>query len=341
MRYLSLLALLGISICLQAQSPLKPDTLRVMFYNVENLFDCKDDTLKDDAEFLPKGAKKWSHYRYWKKQKAISRVIAAVGDRRMPALVGLCEVENDSVLSDLTKRSPLRTTGYDYVMTSSPDERGMDVALLYLPESFRLLSWREIRVNGLRRPTRNILHTSGILTTSDTLDVFVCHLPSRRGGIRQSAPSRKQAAHTLQLAIDSLLSIRSVPRIIIMGDFNDELKGAPLKETLHVVQPGEKYPQENDQFLLDLLGAEKDGSYFYQGKWELIDHLLVSPSLLNHENNIYTNASLAKIARFPFLLEHNPKYGLSQPFRTYLGGHYLGGYSDHLPIVTDIIIGVR
>ena len=156
MRYLSLLALLGISICLQAQSPLKPDTLRVMFYNVENLFDCKDDTLKDDAEFLPKGAKKWSHYRYWKKQKAISRVIAAVGDRRMPALVGLCEVENDSVLSDLTKRSPLRTTGYDYVMTSSPDERGMDVALLYLPESFRLFSWREIRVNGLGRPTRNI-----------------------------------------------------------------------------------------------------------------------------------------------------------------------------------------
>ena len=119
---------------------------RVMFYNVENLFDCRHDSLKEDREFLPDGEKKWTPARYWRKLDALSKVVAAVGEERLPDLVGLCEVENDSVLFDLTRRSSLRALGYRYVATHSPDVRGIDVALLYQPGSFRLLESHEIPV---------------------------------------------------------------------------------------------------------------------------------------------------------------------------------------------------
>lgn len=125
----------------QGQQP-----FRVMFYNVENLFDCRHDSLKEDREFLPDGEKKWTPSRYWRKLDALSKVVAAVGEERLPDLVGLCEVENDSVLFDLTRRSSLRALGYRYVATHSPDVRGIDVALLYQPGSFRLLESHEIPV---------------------------------------------------------------------------------------------------------------------------------------------------------------------------------------------------
>ena len=153
-----------------------------MFYNVENLFDCRHDSLKEDREFLPDGEKKWTPARYWRKLDALSKVVAAVGEERLPDLVGLCEVENDSVLFDLTRRSSLRALGYRYVATHSPDVRGIDVALLYQPGSFRLLESHEIPVPSAEagfRPTRNVLYVKGEVLSGDTLHVLVCHLPSR------------------------------------------------------------------------------------------------------------------------------------------------------------------
>ena len=162
-----------------------------MYKRQENLFDTVDDPLKDDDEFLPEGTMKWKPWRYWEKLRNITRVITAVGGMYSPALVGLCEVENDSVLFDLTRRSPLRAQGYEYVITSSPDERGVDVALLYQRHQFRLLEKNEHEVlfsDKRLRPTRNILHVAGKTVTGDTLDLFVCHWPSRRGGQRESEP---------------------------------------------------------------------------------------------------------------------------------------------------------
>lgn len=140
----------------------------------------------------------------------MARVITAVGEWEPPALVGLCEVENDTVLRDLTRRSPLKELNYRYVMTDSPDLRGIDVALLYQRDLFKLLSFRSVSIPPLKqfRPTRDLLHVSGLLLTGDTLDVFVCHLPSRSGGAKESEPYRLHAARILYTEADSILNIR-------------------------------------------------------------------------------------------------------------------------------------
>ena len=165
---------------------------RVVSWNVENLFDIHHDSLKNDREFLPDALRHWNYTRYKKKLTDMARVITAVGEWEPPALVGLCEVENDTVLRDLTRRSPLKELNYRYVMTDSPDLRGIDVALLYQRDLFKLLSFRSVSIPPLKqfRPTRDLLHVSGLLLTGDTLDVFVCHLPSRRSKrIRTVPPS--------------------------------------------------------------------------------------------------------------------------------------------------------
>ena len=195
----------------------KKDTLtfRIMGYNVENLFDCRHDTLKNDREFLPDAVRRWNYTKYKKKLNAIARIIIAAGKWTPPALVALCEVENDSVLRDLTRYSVLREAGYRYVITHSPDERGINVALLYQRGIFKLLSNRSYPVMKPRRnsrPTRDILHVSGQLLNSDTLDVFVVHFPSRSGGAKASEPYRLAAAQRLKDTTDSLLRIRTLFR---------------------------------------------------------------------------------------------------------------------------------
>ena len=191
---------------------------RVMSWNVENLFDTHHDTLKNDNEFLPDAIRHWNYTKYKKKLADIARVITAVGEWNPPALVGLCEVENDSVLRDLTQRSPLKELNYRYVMTNSPDLRGIDVALLYQRDLFKLISFHSIPIPSFKqhRPTRDLLHVSGLLLTGDTLDVIVCHLPSRSGGAKESEPYRLHAARILRTEADSLLSIRLHPQLIIM-----------------------------------------------------------------------------------------------------------------------------
>ncbi|MEE1223360.1 MAG: endonuclease, partial [Bacteroidaceae bacterium] len=159
--------------------------LRVVEWNVENLFDCRHDTLKDDQEFLPEGERRWSWGRYWRKLTDIGRVLMAIGDEAAPDLVALCEVENDSVLHDLCRRSDLRHLDFSYIITNSADRRGIDVALLYRPVRFRLLDWHAVRVPSREQglpPTRDILWAKGLAPAGDTLHIAVCHLPSRLGG---------------------------------------------------------------------------------------------------------------------------------------------------------------
>lgn len=199
-------------------------TFRIVSYNVENLFDSRHDTLKNDYEFLPDATRHWNYSKYRKKLDNIARVIIATGGWTPPALVALCEVENDSVMRDLTRYSALREADYRYVMTQSPDERGIDVALLYQRNLFKLLSYQSLPVDKPRknsRPTRDILHVSGLLLNRDTLDVLVAHFPSRSGGARESEPYRLLAARKVKHAIDSLYTIRQHPQIVLLGDFND------------------------------------------------------------------------------------------------------------------------
>ena len=249
----------------------------------------------------------------------------ASGDVQLPDLVALCEVENDSVLFDLTKRSAIRTIGYEYVMTDSPDERGIDVALMYQPFSFSLIHSRSIRVKRLpnTRPTRDILYVSGRVITGDTLHVFVVHAPSRRGGERESRPYRLQVASQLAEAVDSIYALQSGAKIIVAGDFND-YHDSPALEYLY-------------QHHLINISAGARGShgakatYRWHGEWRSLDQILLSESMQHQEN-------ACRIGDLPFLLEDDEKYGGKKPYRTYLGPRYLGGYSDHLPLVARIRI---
>ena len=295
--------------------------LTFMELNCENLFDTRHDSLKNDLEFLPDGSYKWTPYRYWAKLNHLGQEIVAQSDP-VPDFVAMCEVENDSVMFDLTRRSLLRNAGYEYVMTSSPDERGIDVALLYQPASFALLHSHSIRIKPLpdTRPTRDILYASGLLITGDTLHVFVVHAPSRRGGEQVSRPYRLLVASQLAEAVDSVYAISRDAKIIIAGDFND-----------YADSPALQYLYEHH---LINMSADAQGShgakatYRWHGEWRSLDQILCSPSLAARKQS-------SVIGDLPFLLEDDEKYGGKKPYRTYLGPRYLGGYSDHLPLVVQ------
>lgn len=292
--------------------------------NCENLFDTVHDSLKNDMEFLPDGSYHWTRTRYWKKVNHLSQEIIALGELgkgwQLPDVVALCEVENDSAMIALTKRSLLRKAGYEYVMTSSPDERGIDVALMYQPMSFRLLGCHSIRVKRLpdTRPTRDILYANGMLISDDTLHVFVVHAPSRRGGEEASRPYRLQVASQLCQAVDSVFALNAHAKILIAGDFNDYHDSPALKqlEDHHLINISKGAGGRN--------GAK--GTYRYHGEWRSLDQMLCSQALAILNKG-------CEVGDLPFLLEDDEKYGGKKPFRTYLGPRYLGGYSDHLPLV--------
>lgn len=301
--------------------------IRFVTYNVENLFDCVDDTLTNDNEFLPQATRHWTPYRYWAKLQAISRVIASVGDNRAPDFVALCEVENDSVMYDLTRRSALRTVGYKYLMTKSFDPRGIDVSLMYKPTTFRPFAHHSLRLPKRYMPNeqhvRDILFVSGQLHTGDTIDIFVCHLPSRLNG-KESAKRRASVVEHICHAIDSLNQVRYIPRIVVMGDFNDTPHSSALRSLSEKAQ-------------LKCITEDLSGSYRYKGKWEQIDHIYLSPTLLHTDTAALHLAPQGAWNFAPdFLTEPEPLYGGSRPHRTYNGMRYQGGTSDHLPVCFDL-----
>ena len=318
------------------------DNFRIMFYNAENLFDTKHDSLKNDHDFLPGGFMNWTDWKYWEKQRNIGRVITAVGGMHSPALVGLSEIENDSVIFDLTRRSPIRTQEYEYIVTNSPDLRGIDVALLYQRHQFKLLEKNEYELglnNKDSRPTRNILHAVGQVISGDTLDVFVCHFPSRYGGQLESEGGRIDAAQLLRDKADSLFAVRQDANIIIMGDFNDH----PDDKSIYKVLKARSLNYHLDKHELYNMFfhriKEKDfGTLKYQGQWGVLDHLIVSGNLLMGKENIRIDSNKAHIFKAEFLTEKDEKYGGTRPYRTNLGPRYIGGFSDHFPVYMDLII---
>ena len=246
-------------------------------------------------------------------------------------------------MRDLTRYTALREADYRYVMTQSPDERGIDVALLYQRNLFKLLSYQSFPVEKPRknsRPTRDILHVSGLLLNRDTLDVLVAHFPSRSGGARESEPYRLLAARKVKHAIDSLYTIRRHPQIVLLGDFNDYPENKSVKEVLEAAAPSTLQDSLRPQKLYHLLAGKAKtrkhfGSYKYQGEWGLLDHIIVSGTLLQEHAPLYTEEAKADVFCLPFLLTRDEKYGGQQPFRTYYGMKYQGGYSDHLPVYAE------
>ena len=291
--------------------------LTLVELNCENLFDCHHDSLKQDTEWLPASVRKWTPDRYWRKVNNIGQEIISCTSDALPDLVALVEVENDSVLRDLTHRSLLRNAGYEFLMTQSPDLRGIDVALLYQPFSFRPVCYDYLDVQPLKdmRPTRDILYVQGETMNADTLHLFVVHAPSRYGGERQTRPNRHVV---MQRIVDAIRLLPPEAKVIVVGDFNDYADSPSLQflehQALHNVT----------RHAVGTHGAK--GTYRYEGQWQSIDHVLVSAALRDSVAHAYVNDA-------PFLLEEDNKYGGVKPFRTYNGYRYQRGFSDHLPLV--------
>lgn len=289
--------------------------LRVATWNVENLFDTLHNAGRLDHEFLPAAERRWTGRRYWHKLRSLAQTLAAM---ELPPLVALQEVENDTVLRDLTRRTQLWPARYRHVMTDSPDARGVDVALLYRPEVFTLFSWRAVRLPGRERglpPTRDILVATG-LVGQDTLHVCVVHLPSRRGN---AAPARENRRLAMQALCDVADSLRG-GKVIIMGDFNAEPGDESLSPLLS--RMGSLLPSDRKTL------RGRRGTYYFRGIWGFLDNIFVSPALLRHADG------QARECRFPWLLRTAKEI----PHRTYGGTAYLGGISDHLPLTADFLL---
>lgn len=314
---------------------------RIMFYNTENLFDTFDDPDKNDAQFLPEGDKHWNDRKYQQKLIALSKVIVAAGEWKAPAIIGVCEIENDRVLHDLSQESPLKKWNYQYLHKESPDRRGIDVALFYQKDQFQPIKTQYITINFPEHPhskTRDILYCKGVALNKDTLHVFINHWPSRWGGQMKTESKRIFLAQTLRKKVDSLFQNVKNPNIIILGDLNDTPEDVSVLKYLKALPPEQPYQTKTLYNLMYPLSQTKEGTHPYHGHWAVLDHIIVSNNLLSPKNKVNTKLSWAHPFKKDFLLEEDKKYGGIVTFRTYIGFKYHGGYSDHLPVLLDLNI---
>lgn len=289
------------------------------FWNVENFFDTWHDTLKNDFEFTPDGKNHWTKNRYEDKRDKIFKMIAAM---MWPDVIGLSEVENDHVLRDLCLGTPLRKFGYHFIHYESPDQRGSDCALLYRKDNFQVLESRPIYVSDTLAHffTRDILLVGGILTGGDSCYILVNHWPSKLSGAIAER-HRYEIAQKLLSLMDSLDKAHPAALVLAMGDFNSDPYEPPMTNGMDFDRDG-----RNAAGLYNLMYQipKGTGSYKYHGHWSCIDQMIA-----NRELEVEVFAP-------PFVLQKDRKYMGYKVSRTYLGMRYLGGFSDHLPIIVRI-----
>jgi len=310
------------------------NSLRLMFYNVENLFDIIDDTLKNDDDFLPSGVLRWNHTRYRSKINSLYKTIVMAGDWAPPEIVAMCEVENRKVLEDLLYGTYLSKYKYRIIHEESPDQRGIDVCLIYRSDLLNLITYEYWMPEGIKEErftTRKVLYT-GFAFKNDTIHLIVNHWPSRRGGVLAGEGMRLEIAGMVKEKIDSItLRSKCGSKVIILGDFNSTPDDREIK-----ILTSDPAPSGQVINVSEKLAKEGNGTYRYQGTWEMIDQVLVSESLLKSAEGLYTKAAWFSILKTDFLLMKDPKYPGFTPYATYRGYRYQGGFSDHLPVLLKL-----
>ena len=302
----------------------------LMSYNVENLFDTIDDTNKADEDFTPTGKLQWNTAKYY---EHLNHTVDAITNKgtNFPAIVGLIEVENGTVLNDLVNTSFLKGKGYQVVWYEGPDERGIDVALIYDSKRVAIVGSRPIPVvlESVSDPnTRDILKVS-VKVGSEDFHLFVNHWPSRRGGQDESEMHRIKAASVLRKEVDQILSVNPKANIICMGDFND----FPSNKSVHdVLQAGVSNEHSVLFNMMSDFEALKKGTHFYKGEWSPLDQFMVSYGMFD---NKCVSANSFEVVSYDFLY-YTSKDGVKSPARAYVGDSYKGGYSDHLPILMHV-----
>ena len=326
----------------------------IAFYNLENLFDTENDTLIFDDDRTPEGKDNWTLERYNQKLDNLSKVLSEIGSdvtKTSPDIIGICEVENLKVVEDLVNHATLLEKDYGIVHYDSPDERGIDVALLYkktvfLPTSFDSRRLLLINDDGERNYTRDQLIVGGLLD-DEQYYFLVNHWPSRSGGEFRSRPNRMEAAKLSRRIIDSVQKLDASAKIVGMGDFNDDPDNDSFKKVLKTqaepaeVQKDENPGTNNQREQLTLINPMEElyrkgiGSLAYRDKWNLFDQIYFTENLINPEHGSYQFWK-AGVFKAPYLLTKKGQYK-GYPFRTYAGGSYAGGYSDHFPVYLYLI----
>ena len=300
----------------------------IAFYNLENLFDTKNDPKTLDDDFTPKGKNHWNLFRYKRKLKKLGSVMVQLGTEKSfhsPAIIGVVEVENETVLIDLVNTNNLKNEHYGIVHYDSPDERGIDVALLYKKELFELLHSETFALylnskNGERDYTRDVLMVKGNLN-GELVYILVNHWPSRRSGLGFTDEKRIKAAELVSEITQKIYTETEDAKIIIMGDFNDDPTSKSVKKYL-----------VNDTFYnpMERLIANGNGTLSYKRTWHLFDQIIFSKNFISVKEDKHS-FKYAEVFDKTFLKEWKGKYK-GNPFRTYIGKWYQGGFSDHFPV---------
>ena len=312
----------------------KKNLYTIGFYNLENLFDIKDDPHTLDDDFTPDSDKKWNEKRYNKKVKKLGRVISQIGYEHTgyaPAILGIAEVENNTVIEALLASKFLKKKGYNYVHYDSPDERGIDTALLYRKDIFKVdhsevFGLQLTDEHGAPDHTRDVLHVRGRLE-GEAFHILVNHWPSRRSGTEETEHKRIAAAEKNREIIAQIISEDPDARIVIMGDFNDN----PKCKSIYTLMEQEFYNP------MDLLWTRYEGSLNHRGAWNLFDQIILSNNFLKPYDNPF-QFEKARIFNPKDLQEFKGRFK-GNPFRTYAGPKYKGGISDHFPVYTIFSIG--
>ncbi len=307
----------------------------IVSYNTENLFDTIDDPEKDDNEFLPGSKNDWNTDKYEKKIKNLAQVISAINKYELPEIVALAEIENVNVLEDLVNERLLIDGNYGIVHYESPDERGIDVALIYKKNEFSCIEQSTININYEFEPeakTRDILYVKGKLKNNEIIHLLINHWSSRRDGQEKSEPKRIYSAKLLRNKTDQIIKKDNKAKIIILGDFNDEPTNNSLKNVLRAANsknPGDKSQLINLLYDKHMFGY---GTYFYKGKWNMLDNIIVSQSLFSSPGKFEISFDGGQIFSTSWMLYENIKAGDFAPKSTFSGNNYHAGYSDHLPV---------
>ncbi len=314
----------------------------IAFYNLENLFDTENDTLIFDDDRTPEGKDQWTEERYNKKLDNLSYVLSEIGSdksRTSPDIIGICEVENRKVIDDLINHPNLITKDYGIVHYDSPDERGIDVALLYkksvfLPTSSASHRLLLINDDDERNYTRDQLIVGGLLD-DEQFFFMVNHWPSRSGGEARSKPNRMAAAKLSKRIIDSVQRLDTDAKIISMGDFNDDPNNDSFKKILKTVGKAKQLDSMSLYNPMERLYKKGVGSLAYRDKWNLFDQIFFTENILNPKVGNYKFWK-ANVFNAPYLISQKGQYK-GYPQRTYAGGSYTGGYSDHFPVYMYLI----
>ncbi|PQJ21684.1 endonuclease [Tenacibaculum sp. SG-28] len=314
------------------------------FYNLENLFDTVNDTEKNDEASPIMEMEGDKEKVYWDKIEKLSSVISQIGKEKAntsPAILGVAEIENKKVLEDLATSENLKSKRYEIIHFDSPDKRGIDVALLYQPRYFKPIHFEAFNPNiysqNRKVYTRDILLVSGYLD-DELIHVIVNHWPSRRGGEAKSRPSREKAAYKVTQIIEKIKESDPNPKVLIMGDFNDDPNNSSFKTVLKTkakksdVEDGDIYNPYENMFRRGM------NTLVYRDNINLFDQILITSPLLNKNKKEFSSYKMFKAMIFNkrFITQKKGRFK-GYPFRSFSYGKYTGGYSDHYPVYTYLI----